>query len=208
MSDAQSQKIAVIGGGPGGYAAAFLAADLGMKVTLIDPEVNPGRRVPLSRLHSVEGIAARCQADRRIRAGEELGGRIRSHLKSISTGCAPGKKASSRGSLAGLGHFPSRRWVTSFKAKRLLRTRPRCGSQSPTGSEEALTFDRIIIATGSRPSRDPKPQARQSAHDGFNWRARPARCSEDSAGHWWRLHRPRAGFGLCDARHESDRASR
>ena len=34
--------MAVIGGGPGGYAAAFLAADLGMKVTLIDPEVNPG----------------------------------------------------------------------------------------------------------------------------------------------------------------------
>ena len=35
-------KIAVIGGGPGGYAAAFLAADLGMNVTLIDKEKNPG----------------------------------------------------------------------------------------------------------------------------------------------------------------------
>ncbi len=35
-------QVAIIGGGPGGYAAAFLAADLGMKVTLIDPEVNPG----------------------------------------------------------------------------------------------------------------------------------------------------------------------
>src|SRR6202162_6113477 len=34
--------IAVVGGGPGGYAAAFLAADLGMQVTLIDPEANPG----------------------------------------------------------------------------------------------------------------------------------------------------------------------
>ena len=35
-------KIAVIGGGPGGYAAAFLAADLGMDVSLIDKEKNPG----------------------------------------------------------------------------------------------------------------------------------------------------------------------
>jgi dihydrolipoamide dehydrogenase len=35
-------KIGVIGGGPGGYAAAFLAADLGMDVTLIDKEKNPG----------------------------------------------------------------------------------------------------------------------------------------------------------------------
>src|SRR5271169_3555621 len=42
MSETPNLRIAVIGGGPGGYAAAFLAADLGMKVTLIDPEVNPG----------------------------------------------------------------------------------------------------------------------------------------------------------------------
>ena len=34
--------VAVIGAGPGGYAAAFYAADLGLKVTLIDNEKNPG----------------------------------------------------------------------------------------------------------------------------------------------------------------------
>src|SRR3977135_3513432 len=42
MTNTPNLGVAVIGGGPGGYAAAFLAADLGMKVTLIDPEVNPG----------------------------------------------------------------------------------------------------------------------------------------------------------------------
>ncbi len=36
------KKLTVIGGGPGGYAAAFFAADLGMEVTLIDKEKNPG----------------------------------------------------------------------------------------------------------------------------------------------------------------------
>ncbi|MBK7978661.1 MAG: dihydrolipoyl dehydrogenase [Ignavibacteriae bacterium] len=35
-------QLAVIGAGPGGYTAAFLAADLGMQVTLIDPRQNPG----------------------------------------------------------------------------------------------------------------------------------------------------------------------
>ena len=35
-------EIAVLGAGPGGYAAAFLAADLGMDVVLIDPNKNPG----------------------------------------------------------------------------------------------------------------------------------------------------------------------
>src|SRR6476659_8462295 len=37
-----SVQLAVIGGGPGGYAAAFFAADLGLSVALIDPEANPG----------------------------------------------------------------------------------------------------------------------------------------------------------------------
>ncbi len=37
-----STQLVVVGGGPGGYAAAFLAADLGLSVALVDPEVNPG----------------------------------------------------------------------------------------------------------------------------------------------------------------------
>jgi dihydrolipoamide dehydrogenase len=39
VADAQ---LIVIGAGPGGYSAAFLAADLGMDVTLVDPNPNPG----------------------------------------------------------------------------------------------------------------------------------------------------------------------
>jgi dihydrolipoamide dehydrogenase len=35
-------QVAVIGGGPGGYAAAFRAADLGLDVTLIDAEPQLG----------------------------------------------------------------------------------------------------------------------------------------------------------------------
>jgi dihydrolipoamide dehydrogenase len=37
-----STQVVVVGGGPGGYAAAFLAADLGLSTALIDPELNPG----------------------------------------------------------------------------------------------------------------------------------------------------------------------
>ena len=35
-------RLAVIGAGPGGYVAAFHAADRGMQVTLIDADPNPG----------------------------------------------------------------------------------------------------------------------------------------------------------------------
>ena len=43
---ASNAHVVVIGAGPGGYAAAFYAADLGMRVTLIDNEKNPrGTRI-------------------------------------------------------------------------------------------------------------------------------------------------------------------
>src|SRR4029453_14448151 len=35
-------QVVVIGAGPGGYAAAFYAADLVMQVALVDPAPNPG----------------------------------------------------------------------------------------------------------------------------------------------------------------------
>ena len=37
-----SVQLVVVGGGPGGYAAAFLAADLGLSTAIVDPEANPG----------------------------------------------------------------------------------------------------------------------------------------------------------------------
>jgi dihydrolipoamide dehydrogenase len=35
-------QLVVVGAGPGGYAAAFLGADLGLTTALVDPEPNPG----------------------------------------------------------------------------------------------------------------------------------------------------------------------
>ena len=42
MNKDKKHELVIIGAGPGGYRAAFMAADLGLKVTLVDPEVNPG----------------------------------------------------------------------------------------------------------------------------------------------------------------------
>src|SRR6478736_3565252 len=40
--DSLKTQLVVVGAGPGGYAAAFYAADLGMKVTLIEREKKLG----------------------------------------------------------------------------------------------------------------------------------------------------------------------
>jgi len=42
MADIHETDLAVLGAGPGGYAAAFLAADKGMQVTLVDAMAKPG----------------------------------------------------------------------------------------------------------------------------------------------------------------------
>src|SRR5436309_1027957 len=42
MPEITENELVVIGAGPGGYAAAFLAADKGLKVTLIDASSKPG----------------------------------------------------------------------------------------------------------------------------------------------------------------------
>ncbi|MFO7617028.1 MAG: FAD-dependent oxidoreductase, partial [Bacteroidales bacterium] len=42
MSNIKEHDVVVIGAGPGGYRAAFMAADLGQQVTLIDAQPNPG----------------------------------------------------------------------------------------------------------------------------------------------------------------------
>ena len=38
----KNNKVVVIGAGPGGYAAAFYAADLGKKVILVEQDKRPG----------------------------------------------------------------------------------------------------------------------------------------------------------------------
>ena len=38
----ETTKVVVLGGGPAGYAAAFMAADLGLEVTLVELDTNPG----------------------------------------------------------------------------------------------------------------------------------------------------------------------
>ena len=42
MNKMKEKQLIIIGAGPGGYRAAFMASDLGLDVTLIDPEINPG----------------------------------------------------------------------------------------------------------------------------------------------------------------------
>jgi len=144
-------NIAVIGGGPGGYAAAFLAADLGMKVTLIDREQNPGG-VCLYRgcipSKALLHVAALINESRHAKNwGIEFGepkidvARLRSFKEGVVNKLT-----------GGLGQLSKQRKVTYIRGDASFENSNTVRVKKHAGGEETLTFDRIIIATGSRPA--------------------------------------------------------
>src|SRR5579863_8873029 len=151
MSNPSNLSVAVIGGGPGGYAAAFLAADLGMKVTLIDPELNPGGVclyrgcIPSKALLHVAKLIDESRhaknwgidyADPKI----DL-----TRLRSWKEGVV--KKLT-----GGLGQLSKQRKVEYIQGRAAFENSNTLRVSKPNGTEDSLSFDSIVIATGSRPS--------------------------------------------------------
>src|SRR5271170_943860 len=146
MTETTSLNIAVIGAGPGGYAAAFLAADLGMKVTLIDPELNPGGVclyrgcIPSKALLHVAKLIDESRhaknwgidyADPKIDLP-----RLRSWKESVI------KKLT-----GGLGQLSKQRKVEYVQGRASFESSTRLRVSRANGGEDSLTFDRIILAT-------------------------------------------------------------
>ncbi len=143
--------VAVVGGGPGGYAAAFLAADLGLSVTLIDPEVNPGG-VCLYRgcipsktlLHVADLIEESRQAKN---WGIEFAdpkidlARLRSFKEGVVNKLT-----------GGLGLLSKQRKVQYIQGKAAFENSNTLRVTRANGNTDNLSFDRIILATGSRPA--------------------------------------------------------
>ncbi len=151
MSETPNINIAVVGGGPGGYAAAFLAADLGMKATLIDPEANPGGVclyrgcIPSKALLHVAKLIdeSRHAKNWGIEFAEPKIDLAR--LRSWKGGVV--KKLT-----GGLGQLSKQRAVQYIQGKAAFENSSTLRITKADGSEQTLSFDRIIIATGSRPS--------------------------------------------------------
>ena len=69
-------EVLVLGAGPGGYSAAFRAADLGKKVVMVDRWPDTRRGLPQCRLHPVQGPPARRQGHRRDQGDERARCRV------------------------------------------------------------------------------------------------------------------------------------
>jgi dihydrolipoamide dehydrogenase len=151
MSETPSSSIAVIGAGPGGYAAAFLAADLGMQVTLIDPEVNPGGVclyrgcIPSKALLHVAKLIEESQQAKNW--GIEFPP-PKIDLARLRTW----KEGVVRKLTGGLGLLSKQRHVGYIQGRAAFENSNTLRISNADGSEAVLSFDRIILATGSRPA--------------------------------------------------------
>ncbi|MGC1372500.1 MAG: dihydrolipoyl dehydrogenase, partial [Candidatus Sulfotelmatobacter sp.] len=151
MPDSTTLKLAVIGAGPGGYAAAFLAADLDMNVTLIDPELNPGGVclyrgcIPSKALLHVAKVIEESQQAKNWGIDFAAPNVDLLRLRTWKEGVV--KKLT-----GGLGILSKQRKVEYIQGRAAFENSNTLRVTKVDNSETSLTFDRILIATGSRPA--------------------------------------------------------
>jgi len=150
---AEPLQLVVLGAGPGGYAAAFYAADLGMQVALVDEEKNPGGVclyrgcIPSKALLHVAKVI-----DEAKHAGNwgvtftqpkvDID-RLRSFKQGVVDKLT-----------AGVGSIAKMRKVTFVQGRATL-TGPTSMSVAGPGGTTELQFEHLILATGSHPTKIP-----------------------------------------------------
>lgn len=148
------KELVVIGGGPGGYPAAFYAADLGMDVTLIDLETNPGgvclHRGCIPSKALLHAAAVLNEAKEASEFGVSFGeptldvDKLRSWKSGVVSKLT-----------GGLGQLRKARNINFVQGRATFVDANTVRVAKSDGSEELIAFKTAILATGSSPARIP-----------------------------------------------------
>ncbi len=151
-------QLVVLGGGPGGYAAAFLAADEGMEVTLVEAEPRLGGTcllrgcIPSKALLHVARVISEVDELR-----EDWGVTYEHPAIDIDRVRARKEKVISTLS-GGLSQLAKRRNVRVIQARGVFENSTTLrleGDHESIPAERQLTFGTCILATGSVPAMPP-----------------------------------------------------
>ncbi|MEO8445963.1 MAG: dihydrolipoyl dehydrogenase [bacterium] len=147
----EKRKLIVIGAGPGGYAAAFLAADLGIDTTLIDSEPNPGGIclykgcIPSKALlHSAKIITESQHA-------KELGIEFQKPVINLSK-LQKWKEDVVNKLTTGLGQLSKQRKIDYIRGNAAFINSNEVEIVTENNEKKKLSFEYAIIATGSIPT--------------------------------------------------------
>ncbi|MBM4383988.1 MAG: dihydrolipoyl dehydrogenase [Deltaproteobacteria bacterium] len=148
-TDGSRVQLLVLGGGPGGYTAAFRAADLGLSVTLVERDAtlggvctNVGCIPSKALLHVAEVIEqARAMREHGVDFGEPHldRDRIRAYKDGIVAKLC-----------GGLAALAKARKVTVVRGSGRFVSPNELAVDSPSGAQ-TIAFEHAIVATGSRP---------------------------------------------------------
>jgi dihydrolipoamide dehydrogenase len=146
--------LVVLGGGPGGYAAAFLAADLGLEVAIVERDERLGGTcllrgcIPSKALLHVGRVLAES------REMEDWG--IHFQRPTLDLAALRARKEKVIGTLTGgLATLARRRNVTLVRGDARFTGSTALEITEPGGGTKTLSFDHCILASGSRPARIP-----------------------------------------------------
>ncbi|MEX0982803.1 MAG: dihydrolipoyl dehydrogenase [Bacteroidales bacterium] len=145
-----NHELIIIGAGPGGYRAAFMAADLGMKVTLIDREANPGGEclyrgcIPTKALlHAVKLKQAAIGAD-------SMGISFEDPKVDVGT-TAKWKRGVVDKLTGGLAQLVKARKIEYLQGTARFKDSETILFEDTGGKTSNLRFEQSIIATGASP---------------------------------------------------------
>ncbi|HQD46642.1 dihydrolipoyl dehydrogenase [Ottowia sp.] len=154
--------VLVLGGGPGGYSAAFRAADLGLKVVLVERYAQLGGVclnvgcIPSKALLHVAAVMD--EVSHLAALGIDYGGapkvdidKLRTHKEKVI-----GKLTGGLGAMAKMRKVTTVRGYGSFVGSNHLEVEETSGTgQEKTGKKQVVQFKRAIIAAGSQAVRLP-----------------------------------------------------
>lgn len=150
--------LVVLGGGPGGYAAAFLAADSGMQVTLIESDARLGGTcllrgcIPSKALLHVARVISEVDELR-----QDWG--VTYSAPAIDIDKVRERKEKVIETLtSGLAQLAKRRNVTIIRAKGVFESSTSLrleGDHPSIPPERQITFENCVLATGSVPAMPP-----------------------------------------------------
>ncbi|KUO60008.1 dihydrolipoamide dehydrogenase [bacterium BRH_c32] len=147
-------ELLVIGGGPGGYAAAFLAADLGMQVTLVDMEKHPGGVCLWRGCIPSKALLHIAKLIKEAEEAEKIG--IKFGKPEIDVNKIREFKNGVVGKLTGgLGQLAKQRKVNFIQGKATFVNSTSVSIAKSDGTTETVEYNKAILATGSVPSKVP-----------------------------------------------------